>query len=241
MRSGKWLLRHDCFIVALSRSPFRPQRVSVNILVTAGSTREPLDPVRYLTNRSSGKMGYAIANAGAQLGHHVTLVSGPTSLDIPINVDYVPVETAQEMFEAVRGHITGMDAAIFSAAVADYRPASFVENKMKKSGERLTLELIRNADILGSARSEFRYGGVLVGFAAETENLEENARGKLQRKGCDLVVANDVSRTGIGFDSDHNEVLLVYPDRTVSLPVQTKEHLAHLIVQAVQELRIQKD
>ena len=210
----------------------------MKILVTAGSTREPLDPVRYLTNRSSGKMGYALANAGAQLGHHVTLVSGPTNLDIPINVDYVPVQTAQEMFEAVSVHIAGTDAAIFSAAVADYRPASFAENKIKKSEDRVTLELIRNADILGSARAEFSYEGVLVGFAAETENLEENARGKLQRKDCDLVVANDVSRAGIGFDSDHNEVLLVYPDRTDALPVETKDHLAHLIMQAVQELRI---
>ena len=212
----------------------------MKILVTAGSTREPLDPVRYLTNRSSGKMGYALANAGAQLGHRVTLISGPTNLDIPINVDYVPVQTAQEMFDAVSVHITGTDAAIFSAAVADYRPVTFAENKIKKSEDRLTLELIRNADILGSARAEFRYEGVLVGFAAETENLEENARGKLHRKDCDLVVANDVSRAGIGFDSDHNEVLLVYPDRTDALPVETKDHLAHLIVQAVQELQIRK-
>ncbi len=210
----------------------------MNILVTAGSTREPLDPVRYLTNRSSGKMGYALANAGAQLGHRITLISGPTSLDIPINVDYVPVETAQEMFEAASIHIAGKDAAIFSAAVADYRPATFAENKIKKSSDRLTLELVRNADILGSARSEFSYEGILVGFAAETENLEKNARGKLLRKGCDLVVANDVSRSGIGFDSDHNEVLLVYPDRTDPLPMETKDHLAHLIMQAVQELRI---
>ena len=183
-------------------------------------------------------MGYALANAGAQLGHRITLSSGPTSLDIPINVDYVPVETAQEMFEAVSIHIAGKDAAIFSAAVADYRPATFAENKIKKSSDRLTLELVRNADILGSARSEFSYEGILVGFAAETENLEKNARGKLLRKGCDLVVANDVSRSGIGFDSDHNEVLLVYPDRTDPLPMETKDHLAHLIMQAVQELRI---
>lgn len=208
----------------------------MNILVTAGPTREPLDPVRYLTNRSSGKMGYALARAGAHLGHRVTLISGPTSLDIPINVDYIPVETAQEMFEAVRVTIGRCDAAIFSAAVADYRPAIFVESKIKKSDDRLTLELVRNADILGSARSQFEYKGVLVGFAAETENLEENAKAKLQRKQCDLVVANDVSQVGIGFDSDHNEVLLVYPDRTEALPMETKEHLAHLIVKATQNL-----
>ena len=208
----------------------------MNILVTAGPTREPLDPVRYLTNRSSGKMGYALASAGAHLGHRVTLISGPTNLDIPTNVDYIPVETAQEMFEAVRVYIGKADAAIFAAAVADYRPASYAESKIKKSEDRLSLELIRNADILGSARSEFQYDGILVGFAAETEDLEANAQSKLQRKKCDLVVANDVSQTGIGFDSDHNEVLLVYPDRTEALPMETKEHLAHLIVRAIQNM-----
>ena len=212
----------------------------MHLLVTAGPTREPLDPVRYLTNRSSGKMGYALASAGARLGHHVTLISGPVGLDVPINVDYVPVESAQEMFEAVRVHIAKADCAVFAAAVADYRPASFAEEKIKKTGEVMTLELVRNADILGSARSEFGFEGVLVGFAAETERVEENARGKLERKGCDLVVANDVSQRGIGFDSDHNEVLLVYPDRTEPLPLDTKEHLAHLILESVQGLHIAK-
>ena len=207
----------------------------MNLLVTAGPTREPLDPVRYLTNRSSGKMGYALASAGIQLGHRVTLISGPTSLDVPVNVDYVPVETAQQMFEATRTHLARADAAIFSAAVADYRPASFAENKIKKAEARLTIDLVRNPDILGSARREFSFEGVLVGFAAETENLEENARGKLEDKSCDFVVANLVSQCGIGFDSDHNEALLVYPDRSEILPMQTKGELAHLIVQAVQE------
>jgi len=209
----------------------------VNLLITAGPTREPLDPVRYLTNRSSGKMGYALAAAAAQRGHHVTLVSGPTSLDLPVGIDYLPVETAQEMFEAVRVHIGAADAAIFSAAVADYRPAAIAVQKIKKTGETLVLELVRNADILGSARSQFGFSGVLVGFAAETENMEENARDKLERKGCDLVVANDVSQSGIGFDSDHNQVLLVYPDHAEPLPLDTKEHLAHLILDSVGELQ----
>lgn len=183
-------------------------------------------------------MGYALAEAGAQLGHRVTLISGPTQLDVPINVDFIPVETAQEMYEAVRLQIGKVDAAIFSAAVADYRPASYSEKKIKKTGESTTLELVRNADILGSARSKFGFQGVLVGFAAETNDLEANARDKLERKGCDLVVANDVSRTGIGFDSDHNEVLLVYPDRSEEVPLDTKNHVAHLVVEAIQELRI---
>ena len=209
----------------------------MKLLVTAGPTREALDPVRYLTNRSSGKMGYALAESAARLGHQVTLVSGPTTLDVPPGVDYLPVESAAEMYDAVRRHLGTCDAGIFAAAVADYRPASPATEKIKKTGETLTLELVRNPDILASARSEFGFEGVLVGFAAETSNLEENARGKLRRKSCDLVVANDVSKRGIGFDSDEHEVLLVYPDRTEPLPRDTKEHLAHLIIDAIQELR----
>lgn len=210
----------------------------MNILVTAGATREPIDPVRYLTNRSSGKMGYALASAGTKLGHHITLISGPTNLDIPPNIDFIPVETAQEMLEAVKTNIGGKDAAIFSAAVADYRPSSCSDNKIKKTEDSLTLELVQNPDILGSARLQFQYDGILVGFAAETENLESNAREKLCQKACDLIVANDVSKKGIGFDSDHNEVLLVYPESTRPIPMDSKERLAHTIIEAVHELRI---
>ena len=209
----------------------------MNILVTAGATREPIDPVRYLTNRSSGKMGYALAKAGTTLGHRITLISGPTSLDVPPNIDFIPVETAQEMLEAVKANIGGQDAAIFSAAVADYRPSSLSDKKIKKTADSLTLDLVKNPDILGSARLQFKYDGILVGFAAETENLEINAREKLCRKACDLIVANDISQKGIGFDSDHNEVLLVYPERTRLLPVDSKERLAHTIIEAVHELR----
>ena len=193
--------------------------------------------MRYLTNRSSGKMGYAVAAAAAQRGHHVTLVSGPTILDVPPRVDFLPVETCGEMFEAVRQQIGRADAAIFAAAVADYRPAAAAVGKIRKTGETMSLELVRNPDILGSARGEFGFAGVLVGFAAETAGLEANARDKLHRKGCDMVVANDVSKPGLGFDSDRNEILLVYPDRSVPLPPDSKERLAHLILDAVQELR----
>ena len=203
----------------------------LTILITAGPTREAIDPVRFLTNKSSGKMGYSIAEASAKAGHHVILISGPTNLDVPDRVDYIPVESTQEMYDAVEHWIGKSDVAIFAAAVADYRPAVVPQQKIKKTGGTMTLKLVKNPDILGSARSEFGYKGVLVGFAAETENLEDNARGKLERKGCDLVVANDVSRKDIGFDVNENEILLVFPDHTEQPPKDSKHHLAHVILE----------
>jgi len=208
----------------------------VNILVTAGPTREPIDPVRFLTNRSSGKMGYELSAAFARGGDTVLLISGPTALDVPDGVDYLPVETAAEMHEAVSRHIGRMDVAVFAAAVADYAPVMAAPEKLKKSAATLTLELVRTPDILGSARAPFGFTGTLVGFAAETENLEANAREKLTRKGCDLVIANDVSKPGIGFDSDHNEVILVFPNHNETLPLATKHDLAHQLVQAINKL-----
>ena len=210
----------------------------MNILVTAGPTREPLDPVRFLTNRSSGKMGYELAAAFARAGHSVLLVSGPTALDVPDRVDFLPVETAAEMQAAVSHHLSRMDIAVFAAAVADYTPAAVAPEKLKKSAPTLTLELVRTPDILGSARAPFGFTGTLIGFAAETENLVANARDKLTRKRCDLVIANDVSKPGIGFDADHNEVILVYPDRVEELPRATKHDLAHQLVQAILELHL---
>ncbi len=203
----------------------------MTILITAGPTREAIDPVRYLTNRSSGKMGYSIAQAAADHGHRVILISGVTNLDVPHGVDYVPVESAQEMYEAVQHWINQAQIAIFAAAVADYRPANVPDQKIKKTGDTMTLELVKTPDILGSAREKFNYTGTLIGFAAETENVESNARGKLERKGCDLVIANDVSRKDIGFDSNENEVLLVFPHHTEPLPKDSKKHLAHLILE----------
>lgn len=207
----------------------------MNVLVTAGPTREAIDPVRYLTNRSSGKMGYELASAFCHAGHRVLLISGPTHLDVPDGADFLPVESAADMHQAVRNHIGRMDIAVFAAAVADYAPASVAPEKIKKSGETMVLELVRTPDILGSARGDFGFGGTLVGFAAETENLESHARRKLVTKSCDLIVANDVSRPGIGFDSDHNEVLLVFPEGSRPLPLATKHDLAHQLVQAILE------
>lgn len=209
----------------------------MKILITAGPTREPLDPVRFLTNRSSGKMGYTLAGAFVHEGHSVLLVSGPTNLDVPDNVDFIPVETAAEMHDVVSKHIGRMDIAVFAAAVADYTPASVASQKIKKSGESFKLELVRTADILGSARQTFGFRGTLVGFAAETENLETNARDKLVRKHCDLIIANNVSQAGIGFDSDHNQVLLVYPNHSEALPTASKHALSLQLVDAIVALR----
>ncbi|MBR5895909.1 MAG: phosphopantothenoylcysteine decarboxylase [Akkermansia sp.] len=203
----------------------------MKFLITAGPTREAIDPVRYLTNRSSGRMGYALAGAARHEGHDVLLISGPTTLDVPAGVDFINVESAQQMYDAVRDMIKGVDVAILCAAVADYRPVAVAEHKMKKNAERLVLELERTPDILGSMRSVFGFEGKLIGFAAETQNLVDYARGKLERKQCDFVVANDVSQPGIGFDSRENAVVLVYPDHEIYLEQDTKEHIAMQIIE----------
>ncbi len=209
----------------------------MQILITAGPTRELIDPVRYLSNRSSGRMGYALAQAAAEAGHEVILISGPVSLPTPDGVKRVPVQSAQDMFEAVRQHLAPCDAAIFSAAVADYRPAQVAAQKLKKHDAELVLQLERTPDILGAARSTLGFRGVLVGFAAETEHLLEHAQDKLQRKQCDLIVANDVSRAGIGFDSEENEVTLCLPDGQVEpLPRRSKLEIARCILRKVEAL-----
>ena len=209
----------------------------MKVLVTAGPTREPIDPVRFLSNRSSGKMGYELAAEFARMGHSVLLVSGPTALDVPDRVDFIPVESAADMNDAVSHHLERMDIAVFAAAVADYTVAEAASEKIKKSGDTLTLELVKTIDILASARGELGFTGILVGFAAETENLVTNAREKLTRKGCDLIIANDVSKPGIGFDSDHNEVTLLFSDHTDTLPLATKHELAHQLVEVILCLR----
>lgn len=183
-------------------------------------------------------MGYEIAAAFCHAGHRVLLVSGPTALDVPEGVDFLPVESAAEMHDAVARSIGAMEVAVCAAAVADYTPVTTSAQKIKKSTDRMTIELMRTPDILGSARSGFGFRGTLVGFAAETQHVEESARGKLISKECDLVVANDVSRPGIGFDSEQNEVLLVYPDHTRALPLASKHELAHQLVQAILELHL---
>ena len=176
----------------------------MRFLITAGPTREPIDPVRYLSNRSSGKMGYAIAEAAIEAGHEVTLISGPVSVDRPRGSAVVPVSTGDEMLAAVRQHSSRCDILVMCAAVADYKPAKYSKSKIKKRGENISLELVPTRDILASLPKDRQY--LVVGFAAETENVQANAQKKLQEKNCDIIVANDVSRADTGMESDENEV-----------------------------------
>jgi phosphopantothenoylcysteine synthetase/decarboxylase len=209
----------------------------MRVLITAGPTREAIDPVRFVSNRSSGKMGVALAEAMVGRGHEVVLVHGPLAVAVPAGVVAVAVVTADEMYEAVAVWCMGMDAAICAAAVADYRPVRVAASKIKKGEGRMVLELEPTRDVLGSMRAGMGYGGVLVGFAAETEALVANAMGKLRRKGCDLVVANDVSREGLGFEVDRNEVILCYADgRVEELGEASKGELAGVIVGVVEGL-----
>jgi phosphopantothenoylcysteine decarboxylase/phosphopantothenate--cysteine ligase len=208
-----------------------------NVLVTAGPTRENVDPVRYLTNRSSGKMGYAVAEAAARRGAHVILVSGPTSLEAPAGVERVDVQTADEMYRAVLDKVANCSIAIFAAAVADYRPVEPSGQKIKRSRESFTLSLEPTPDILASvARNKGER--FLVGFAAETEHVAENARQKLAAKNADLIVANDVSAEGAGFDHDTNIVTLFARDgRDFALPRMSKSEVAQRILDEVTRLR----
>lgn len=211
------------------------------VLVTAGPTREAIDPVRFLSNRSSGKMGYALARAAASRGAEVTLVSGPTSLAVPLGVEVLPVGSAHELGETTSVRAPGADVIIMAAAVADYRMETIAEGKLKKEqlGEKPSLGLTRNPDVLaelGRARREGRRP-ILVGFAAETEDLERRARAKLVTKGCDLVVANDVSEARAGFDVDTNRVVVVGPGEEVErVPLASKDEVAHRILDRIRRL-----
>lgn len=200
------------------------------ILITAGPTREDLDPVRFLTNRSSGKMGYALAEAATRRGAHLILVSGPTELHAPDAADWIPVRTAEEMRRAVLEHSPQASVIIMAAAVADYRPAAASATKIRRAGDRLTLELEPTPDILAEL-SRAKDKRVLIGFAAETDRVAENARAKLARKGADIIVANDVTQEGAGFDTDTNIVTLIFHDgREIPLPKLTKLEVANRIL-----------
>jgi len=210
------------------------------VLVTAGPTREPIDPVRYISNRSSGKMGYALAAAAAARGATVTLVTGPTELSSPPRATVVKVETAQEMRQAVLAEFAGADVVIKAAAVADYRPQTAATQKIKKRADNLTLALTKNPDILAELGA-LKSGQLLVGFAAETEDLLAHAGEKLARKNLDLIVANDVTLAGAGFGADTNIVKLLYPGgRVEELPLMAKEALADVILDKIGDLLAKK-
>jgi phosphopantothenoylcysteine decarboxylase/phosphopantothenate--cysteine ligase len=214
------------------------------VLVTAGGTREAIDPVRALSNRSSGKMGYAIAAEAARRGAEVVLVSGPTALPAPAGVRRVAVESALEMRDVVLAELPRATLVVKAAAVADFRPARPAERKIKKEslGDEagLTLELVRNPDILAEVCRQ-KGDRIVVGFAAESEDLIAAARRKLARKGCDLIVANDVSREGAGFDADTNAVVLVWPAGSVEeLPLASKAEVAGQLLDRLEKLRSER-
>jgi phosphopantothenoylcysteine decarboxylase / phosphopantothenate---cysteine ligase len=236
--SGKGRFPEVDDIVEALRRMLTPVRdlAGDRVLVTAGPTREPIDPVRYISNRSSGKMGYGLAAAALRRGAAVTLISGPTALTPPSGAVFVPVQTAEEMREAVLHHLERTTIVVKAAAVADYR-AKRAETTKIKGKHDLTLELTPNPDILAEVAAR-RSGTFVVGFAAETHDVAANARAKLESKGIDLLVANDVSQTGIGFDAEDNEVLLL--DRwggARALPRMPKTAVADAILSQVLALR----
>ncbi len=209
------------------------------VVVTAGGTREALDPVRYLTNHSSGKQGYAVARAALDAGADVMLISAARGLPVPVGVTLVPVASAADLHAAVINALPGADALVMSAAVADYRPATRAEQKIKKGNDDsdLTLPLARTVDILLAVKEDKHRPAVVVGFAAESENLLTNARSKLERKRLDLLVANDITAPDAGFAVDTNRVTLLTPDgEAESLDLQTKDEVATAIIRRVVSL-----
>ena len=196
------------------------------VLVTAGPTRESIDPVRFITNHSTGKMGYAVARQAMLRGAEVTLVSGPVSIDPPPFVNVVNVSSAQDMFEAVKENCAGADIIIKTAAVADYTPESTADEKIKKSDGSLSIQMKRTADILKWLGENKRDGQVLCGFSMETENMLENSRAKLQKKNADLIAANSLRDEGSGFGTDTNHLVLIKRDGVTDLPLLSKSDAA---------------
>ncbi|MBL8187503.1 MAG: bifunctional phosphopantothenoylcysteine decarboxylase/phosphopantothenate--cysteine ligase CoaBC [Acidobacteria bacterium] len=211
-----------------------------HVLLTAGPTVEDLDPVRFLTNRSSGKMGYALAEAARDRGARVTLISGPTKLTAPMGVETIPVRSTREMYEAVMSRLADATIFIGSAAVADFRPVNRAENKIKKQGKaNITIELEPTEDIIASVAADpTRNGRIVAGFAAESQTLLDYADKKLREKGLDLIVANDISRTDAGFDVETNAATVLKRDGSrVELPLQSKRELADRVLDEILKLR----
>ena len=208
----------------------------MRFVVTAGPTREPLDPVRFLSNRSSGKMGYALAEAATAAGHDVTLISGPASIAPPETGQFVSITTSDELYDAVHRATRNCDALVMCAAVSDYKPATVELRKMKKRKTPFALELIPTRDILASLPKEKR-SYLVVGFAAETHELETNALKKLRAKNCDLIVANDVSRNDSGMESDENAVTIFFRDGdSKTIPRASKKIIARELVKIISKM-----
>ncbi|HJC31923.1 MAG TPA: bifunctional phosphopantothenoylcysteine decarboxylase/phosphopantothenate--cysteine ligase CoaBC [Candidatus Anaerobutyricum faecale] len=209
----------------------------LKIMVTAGPTQESIDPVRYITNHSSGKMGYAIARNAMQRGADVTLVSGPVALAPVPFVRTIPVTTAQEMFEAVRDNLDAQDILIKSAAVADYRPSQVSEEKVKKSDGEMSIELERTQDILGYVARHRREDQVICGFSMETQNMLENSRKKLDKKNLDMIAANNLKDAGAGFATDTNLITIITEKEEKALPLLTKDEAAHELLSYILRYR----
>ena len=209
----------------------------MKVLVTAGPTQEALDPVRYLTNHSSGKMGYNIAKICMLRGAEVTLVSGKTALTAPMFVHTIPVTSAKDMFDAVTSHAPEMDLIIKAAAVADYRPSHIADEKVKKSDAELAIPLERTDDILKYLGEHKRPGQFLCGFSMETENMLENSQKKLQKKNLDMIVANNLKVAGAGFETDTNIVTFITPDTVTELPIMGKDQVAFRLIDKILELK----
>ncbi|EHS1184749.1 bifunctional phosphopantothenoylcysteine decarboxylase/phosphopantothenate--cysteine ligase CoaBC [Vibrio vulnificus] len=226
-------------LVALCEQFFQPKPLQdKSILITAGPTREAIDPVRYITNHSSGKMGYALAQAAMQLGANVTLISGPVSLPTPVNVNRINVDSAQEMYDAVMAQASDHDIFISCAAVADYRPATIAEQKLKKTddNDEMTITMVKNPDIVASVSAMTENRPFTVGFAAETNDVEVYARRKLEKKKLDLLCANDVSVEGQGFNSSDNAITLYWSQGEKALPLNSKAALSMEILKQIQTL-----
>ncbi|TKB02135.1 bifunctional phosphopantothenoylcysteine decarboxylase/phosphopantothenate--cysteine ligase CoaBC [Alteromonas portus] len=205
-----------------------------NLTITAGPTREPLDPVRYISNHSSGKMGFAIAQAAAQAGANVTLVAGPVTLSTPPLCNRIDVTTADEMLKACEELVPSTDIFISTAAVADYKACSVADNKIKKTGDELTLTFVKNPDILATV-SNRQDRPFCVGFAAESQNVEDYARSKLAKKKLDMIAANDITAEGLGFNSDKNALHVIWQDGDKRLPATSKSELAEQLLALIAE------
>ena len=213
---------------------FEKDMTGKKVLVTAGATQEAIDPVRYITNHSTGKMGYALAKIAMRRGADVTLITAPTNLPAPLFADVVPVVSAREMFDAVKERAPQMDIIIKAAAVADYTPVSVSDEKIKKKDGDLSLPMRRTTDILAYLGEHRRPGQFICGFSMETENLVENSKKKLQKKNADLIVANNLRDEGAGFGTDTNVVTLVMEEGIVELPCMSKEEVAEAVLDAIQ-------
>ncbi len=224
-RLAEWDDVVDYFAKGLTKQ----ELIGKKVLITAGPTREPLDPARFLSNRSSGKMGYAMARSAFRRGAEVTLVSGPTALVCPTGVTRIDVQSAQDMYDAVLKYCDQADIIVKTSAVADYRPAEKAEHKVKKEQIEPQLLLKQNPDILYELGKRKTAGQILVGFAAESRKLRASGVGKLKKKNLDLIAVNDISGSDSGFESENNQVLLLFPEGSQSLPHTSKQHTADLI------------